>query len=105
MGRYSSWGRGWGGFAPYVSVAELEAKAAQTAARIAKEHVGITVDSIGEKELKLTCKTTDQEVAQMIGQMIAQQVLVTGFHKQEGNLESSFMELTGGAEHAAESNH
>ena len=40
----------------------------------------------------------------MIGQMIAQQVLVTGFHKQEGNLESLFMELTGGAEHAAESN-
>ena len=37
MGRYSSWGRGWGGFAPYVSVAELEAKAAQTAARIAKK--------------------------------------------------------------------
>ena len=63
------------------------------------------MDSIGEKELKLTCRTTDQEVAQMIGQMIAQQVLVTGFHKQEGNLESLFMELTGGAEHAAESNH
>jgi len=28
---------GWGGFAPYVTVAELEAKAAQTAARIAKK--------------------------------------------------------------------
>ena len=37
MGWYSSRGRGWGGFAPYVTVAELEAKAAQTAARIAKK--------------------------------------------------------------------
>ena len=37
MGWYSSRGRGWGGFAPYVSVAELGAKAEQTAARIAKK--------------------------------------------------------------------
>lgn len=39
MGWYSSRGLGWGGFgfAPYVTVAELEAKAASTAARIAKK--------------------------------------------------------------------
>lgn len=36
MGRYSRGGYGWGGFAPYVTMAELEAKAAQMAARIAK---------------------------------------------------------------------
>jgi len=37
MGWYSRRGRGWGGFAPYVTMAELEAKAAQVAARIAKK--------------------------------------------------------------------
>jgi len=37
MSWYSGRGRGWGGFAPYVTMYELEAKAAQTAARIAKK--------------------------------------------------------------------
>lgn len=76
----------------------------ETAVRIAREHVGIRVDSIGEKELKLTCQAGDQEIAQMIAQMIENRVLVTGFFKQEGNLESLFMELTGGAGHVDESN-
>jgi len=37
MGWYSSRRGGWGGFAPYVTVAELEAKAARVAERIAKK--------------------------------------------------------------------
>lgn len=37
MSFYSRRNYGWGGFAPYVTVAELEAKAAQVAARIAKK--------------------------------------------------------------------
>ena len=37
MSWYSRRSSGWGGFAPYVTVAELEAKADRTAARIAKK--------------------------------------------------------------------
>ena len=37
MGWYSRRSYGWGGFAPYVTVAELEARAEQVAARIAKK--------------------------------------------------------------------
>jgi len=37
MGWYSSRGRGWGGFAPYVTMDELQAKAERVAARIAKK--------------------------------------------------------------------
>ena len=31
----------------------------------------------------------------MVGTMIANDVVVTGFHKQEGSLESLFMRVTG----------
>ena len=37
MSWYSRRSYGWGGFAPYVTVAELEARAAQVAARVAKK--------------------------------------------------------------------
>jgi len=37
MGWYSRRSYGWGGFAPYVTTAELEARASQVAARIAKK--------------------------------------------------------------------
>ena len=38
------------------------------------------------------------EIAQMIAQMIQNGIIVTGFYKEEGNLESLFMQLTGGQE-------
>ena len=83
----------------------------ETAVRIANEHVGVKVDSVGEQEIKLSHTMTKQEIAKMIGTMIANDVVVTGFHKQEGNLETLFMRVTGGdeaqeggKENAAESN-
>lgn len=83
----------------------------ETAVRIANEHVGVKVDSVGEHEIKLSHTMSKQEIAKMIGQMIENDVVVTGFHKQEGNLETLFMRVTGNSEeqkgegeHAAESN-
>lgn len=73
------------------------------AVRIAKEQAGVRVESVGEHELKLTHELTKEQIAKMIGAMIAEDVVVTGFHKQEGNLETLFMQVTGGEEDALES--
>lgn len=70
----------------------------ETAVRIAKEHVKVKLDSVGEHEIKLSHSMTKQEIAQMVGTMIADGVVVTGFHKQEGNLETLFMRVTDGDE-------
>ena len=84
----------------------------ETALRIANEHAGVKVTSVGEQEMKLTHSMTKPEIAKMIGEMIAHDVVVTGFHKQEGSLETLFMRVTdneeeqkGGQGNAAESNH
>ncbi|MCM1024929.1 MAG: ABC transporter ATP-binding protein [Roseburia sp.] len=66
----------------------------ETALRIASEHVKVKIDSVGENEIRLSHTMTKQEIAKLIGEMIAQDVVVTGFHKQEGNLETLFMRVT-----------
>ncbi len=82
----------------------------ETAVRIANEHPKVKVESVGEYEIRLSHTMTKQEIARLVGEMIARDVLVTGFHKQEGNLETLFMRVTeseaqeGGTENAAESN-
>ncbi len=82
----------------------------ETAVRIAREYAGVRVEFAGEHEIRLTHTMTRKEIAQMIGTMIGKGVVVTGFHKQEENLEAVFMRVTegdeemkGGKEHAAES--
>lgn len=67
----------------------------ETAVRIASEYAGVKVESVGEHELKLSHNMSKQEIAKLIGAMIAQDVVVTGFHKQEGSLETLFMRVTG----------
>lgn len=68
----------------------------ETAMRVVNEHAGIKVDSVGEHELRLSHNMTKQEIAKLIGTMIAEGVVVTGFHKQEGDLETLFMRVTAG---------
>lgn len=75
----------------------------EMAVRLLKERAGIKVESVGEKEIQLVHSINEKEIAGMIGEMIGLGVVVTGFHKQEGNLESLFMQLTGGAQNADES--
>jgi ABC-2 type transport system ATP-binding protein len=76
----------------------------EPAVRILKEQAGIRVASVGEKEIQLTHTLEDAAFAQLIAHMITQGVVVTGFQKQAGNLETLFMQLTGGQEDADESN-
>jgi len=61
-----------------------------------KEQVNITVDSVRENQIFIRFDGTDQELSAFIGYLIQNEVLLTGFHKEEGNLESLFMQLTGG---------
>ncbi len=65
------------------------------ALRIASEHAGVKVDSAGEHELRLSHNMSKQDIAKLVGEMIAGGVVVTGFHKQEGDLETLFMRVTG----------
>lgn len=67
------------------------------AVKIARENAFVQVESIRENELIISHSGTDQEICQMIAQMIAQEIILTGFKKEEANLESLFMQLTGGA--------
>lgn len=82
----------------------------ETALRIVKEYAKVKVDSVGEHEIKLSHNMTKPEIAKLIGNMIENDVVVTGFHKEEGSLETLFMRVTGseegqegGKEHAAQS--
>lgn len=65
------------------------------AVRIANEHTKVKVNSVGENEIRLSHTMTKQEIAKLIGTMIDNGVVVTGFHKQEENLETLFMRVTG----------
>ncbi|MDE6518013.1 MAG: ABC transporter ATP-binding protein, partial [Acetatifactor sp.] len=67
----------------------------ETALRVVNEHAKVKVDSVGEHEIKLSHNMTKPEIAGMVGAMIAAGVVVTGFHKQEGDLETLFMRVTG----------
>ncbi len=70
----------------------------KTAVRIANEQAKVKVESVGEHEMRLSHTMTKQEIARLIGTMIENDVIVTGFHKQEGDLETLFMRVTGGGQ-------
>lgn len=68
----------------------------ERALRIASEYAGVKVHSAGEREIRLSHTMSKREIAKMIGVMIANDVVVTGFHKQEGDLETLFMRVAEG---------
>ena len=70
----------------------------EPAVRMLKEQAFVTVESVRENELIITFGGTDEEVCALIGRLIQNQVILTGFHREEGSLESLFMQLTGGAQ-------
>ena len=70
----------------------------EPAVRMLKEQAFVTVESVRENELIITFGGTDEEICALIGRLIQNQVILTGFHKEEGSLESLFMQLTGGAQ-------
>ncbi len=68
----------------------------EDAIRLLKEEPGVRVESAGESEIHIAHTLSEPEIAKLIGRLIAGDVVVTGFHKQEGSLENLFMQLTGG---------
>lgn len=68
----------------------------EPAVRMLKEQAGVAVESVRENELIITHSGTDEDICGLIGRLIQNQVLLTGFYKEEGSLESLFMQLTGG---------
>ena len=61
-----------------------------------KEHAGVLVESVRENEIVISRNGTDEELSALIGELIQNQVILTGFYREEGSLESLFMQLTGG---------
>lgn len=74
------------------------ASAMETAVRILKEQAGTVVESVRENEIIITNQGTVEQISSLIGTLIQNQVVLTGFYREEGSLESLFMQLTGGAE-------
>lgn len=68
----------------------------EVAVRMMKEQTGVSVESVRENELIISHSGTDEEICALIGALIQNQVILTGFHREEGSLESLFMQLTGG---------
>lgn len=70
----------------------------ETAVRMLQEHAGIVLESVMENEVIITNSGTEEEISALIGELIQNKVILRGFYKEEGNLESLFMQLTGGGE-------
>jgi len=66
------------------------------AVRLLMEQAGVVVESVRENEMIITNNGTDEQTSALIGQLIQNQVVLTGFYREEGSLESLFMQLTGG---------
>jgi ABC-2 type transport system ATP-binding protein len=68
----------------------------EPAVMILKQQAGVKVESVGENEIMLTHTLDNESFAKLIAGIIAQGTVVTGFSRKEGNLETLFMQLTGG---------
>lgn len=69
----------------------------ENAVRVLREQAGVSIESVRENEIIISYGGTDEEISALIGRMIQNQVILTGFNREEGSLESLFMQLTGGA--------
>lgn len=68
----------------------------EPAVRVMKEQAGVVVESVRENEIIISHGGTDEEVCAMIASLIQNGVVLTDFHREEGSLETLFMQLTGG---------
>ncbi|MDE7427952.1 MAG: ABC transporter ATP-binding protein [Lachnospiraceae bacterium] len=68
----------------------------ESAIRILKEQVGARIESVRENEIIMLFNGTDEEISALIGLMLQNQVVLGGFYREEGSLESLFMQVTGG---------
>ncbi len=68
----------------------------ETAIRILKEQVGARIESVRENEIIMLFNGADEEISALIGLMLQNHVVLGGFYREEGSLESLFMQVTGG---------
>ncbi|MCM1182425.1 MAG: ABC transporter ATP-binding protein [Roseburia sp.] len=68
----------------------------ETAVRLMKEQAGFTVESVRENEMIASGGGTEEQISALIGLLIHSGVVLTGFYREEGSLETLFMQLTGG---------
>jgi len=68
----------------------------EVAVQMMKEYPHVVVESVRENEIIINYRGTDEEMSALIGRLIQNQVILTGFYPEEGSLESLFMNLTGG---------
>lgn len=70
----------------------------EAAVRLLKEQANVRVESVRENEIVISNNGTDEEISALIGRLIQNEVVLTGFYREEGSLESLFMQLTGKTE-------
>lgn len=68
----------------------------ESAIRILREQAGIRIESVRENEIIMLFNGPDEAISGLIGLMLQNQVVLTGFYREEGSLESLFMQVTGG---------
>lgn len=68
----------------------------EQAITVLQEQAGVTLHSVRENDIVISYGGTDQEICRLIYQLIQNQVILTDFHREEGSLETLFMELIGG---------
>lgn len=66
----------------------------ETAVRLLMEQANVRVESVRENEIIVSNNGTDEEISALIGRLIQNEVVLTGFYREEGSLESLFMQLT-----------
>lgn len=67
----------------------------ETAIRLLKENPAVEKLSIRNDEIIVSYMGTEQDEANLLKQLILNDVAVSGFVREQGNLENIFMELTG----------
>ncbi len=61
-----------------------------------KELPGVSIESIRANEMVVNFDGSDQELNRIIGSLMTAGVMVSGFRREESNLETLFMQLTSG---------
>ena len=68
----------------------------ESAVRLLREQAGVRIESVRENEIIMLFDGADEEFSALIGLMLQNQVVLAGFYREEGSLESLFMQVTGG---------
>ena len=68
----------------------------EAAVHLLQEQPNVKVDSVRENEVIIYFGGTDEQLSGLMAHLLQNNVMICGLHREEGNLESLFMQLTGG---------